>query len=55
MSWGPIDEMDWTVSVERLNRGSYDEENTVLVCAEFNSQEYMTDRFEYTFDGEPQG
>jgi len=55
MSWGRIDEDDWTVSVERLNQGEYTPDNTVLVCAEFNSIEYMTDRFEDLFDGKPQG
>ena len=55
MSWGHIDEDDWTVSVERLNQGEYTPDNTVLVCAEFNSIEYMTDRFEDLFDGKPQG
>jgi len=54
--WGRIGKDDWTVSVERLNQGSYTPDNTVLVCAEFNSQEYMTDRFEHLlFDGKPQG
>jgi len=55
MSWGHIDYSDWTVSVERLHQGLYTPENTVLVCAEFNSTEYVTDRFEHLFDGEPQG
>ena len=55
MSWGHINEDDWTVSVERLNQGEYTPDNTVLVCAEFNSIEYITDRFEDLFDGKPQG
>jgi hypothetical protein len=55
MSWGHIEQDDWTVSVERLNQGEYTPDNTVLVCAEFNSIEYLTDRFEDSFDGEPQG
>ena len=55
MSWGHIEKDDWTVSVERLNQGSYTPDNTVLVCAEFNSTEYRTDRFEHLFDGKPQG
>jgi hypothetical protein len=55
MSWGHIDEDAWTVSVERLNQGSYTPDNTVLICAEFNSTEYRTDRFEHLFDGKPQG
>jgi len=55
MSWGNVDKDDWTVSVERLNQGSYTPDDTVLVCTEFNSTEYMTDRFAHLFDGQPQG
>ena len=55
MRWGHIEQDDWTVSVERLNQGSYTPDNTVLVCAEFNSTEYTTDRFEHLFNGKPQG
>ena len=55
MDWGSIDKCDWTVSVERLERGSYTAKNTRLVCGEFNSAEYMTNRFEHLFNGVPQG
>ena len=55
MEWGYVVTCAWTVSVERLDRGQYDEENARLVCAEFNSIEYMTRRFEHTFNGVPQG
>ena len=55
MTWGKIDKCSWTVSVERLDRGSYTAENTRLVCGEFNSIEYMTRRFEHLFNGVPQG
>jgi hypothetical protein len=55
MTWGKIDKSSWTVSVERLYRGNYNEKNTRLVCAEFNSIEYHTDRFEHLFNGVPQG
>ena len=54
MGWGHIDLSDWTVSIERLKSGYYVKGNMALVCAEFNSIEYCTDRFADTFD-EPQG
>ena len=46
MGWGNCDLCDWCVSVERISKGLYDGENVVLVCAEFNSPEYHTERFE---------
>ena len=55
MTWGHIDKCSWTVTVERLERGSYTAENTRLVCGEFNAIEYMTSRFEHLFNGVPQG
>jgi hypothetical protein len=55
MTWGHIDKCAWTVSVERLERGSYTAKNTRLVCGEFNSIEYATKRFEHLFNGVPQG
>jgi hypothetical protein len=35
----------WLMSIERINEGFYVHGNMALVCVEFNSTEYLTDRF----------
>ncbi len=55
MGWGKIDEGDWNVSIERLKRGWYVKGNIALICGEYNSTEYHTNRFGIEDGDEPQG
>jgi hypothetical protein len=55
MGWGKMEKSDWNVSIERLNKGWYVEENIALICGEFNSTEYCTNRFGVEDGDEPQG
>lgn len=55
MGWGKVDKGDWNVSIERLKRGWYVKGNIALICGEYNSTEYCTNRFGIEDGDEPQG
>ena len=55
MGWGKLDESDWNVSIERLKKGWYVKGNIALICGEYNSTEYCTDRFGIEEGDESQG
>ena len=55
MGWGKIDEGDWNVSIERLKKGWYVEENIALICGKLNSIEYHMNKFGIEDGDEPQG
>jgi hypothetical protein len=52
---GIFDKGDWNVSIERLKKGWYVEENIALFCGKLNSIEYHTNKFGIEDGDETQG